>query len=41
MELKDVLDKRIIRIGLEGRDKDDVLNKMSKLLFDSGYIDDV
>lgn len=41
MELKDVLDKRIIRIGLVGRDKDDVLNKMSKLLFDSGYIDDV
>ncbi len=41
MELKDVLDKRIIRIGLDGENKEDVLHKMSKLLLDSGYIDDV
>ena len=41
MELKDVLDKRIIQIGLEGADKDDVLHKMAKLLFDNDYINDI
>lgn len=41
MELRDVLDKRIIKIGLDGRDKDDVLHKMAKVLLDNEYIDDL
>lgn len=41
MELKDVLDKNIIRIGLNVKDKDDALNQMAKLLYDAHYIDNV
>ncbi len=40
MQLKDVLDERIIHIGLDVKDKDDALNLMSQLLYENGYIDD-
>ena len=41
MQLKDVLDARIIRIGLDIKDKDDALNRMSQLLYENDYINDV
>lgn len=41
MELREILDKNIIRIGLEAASKDDALKKMSKLLYENGNIDDV
>lgn len=41
MELRDVLDHRIIKIGLDGIDKDDVLYKMGKMLLEHNYIDDL
>lgn len=41
MELKEILDKRIIRIGLDAKNKDDALHQMSQLLFESDYIDNV
>lgn len=41
MKLKDVLDEKIIRIGMQAADKDDALRKMAGLLLENGYIDDV
>ena len=41
MNLRDVLDEKIIRIGMEAKDKDDALHKLAFLLYEHGYIDDV
>lgn len=41
MQLKDVLDENIIRIGLEAKDKQEAINRMSQLLYENHYIDDV
>lgn len=41
MELTDALDLRVIRIGLEARDKDDILHQLSVLLKKADYIDDI
>lgn len=41
MQLKDVLDQNIIRIGLEAKDKDEAIKRMSQLLYENRYIDDV
>ncbi len=41
MELKEILDKNIIRVGLEAKSKDDAIKKMSAILCGNGYIDDV
>ncbi|MCI8400510.1 MAG: PTS sugar transporter subunit IIA [Lachnospiraceae bacterium] len=41
MKLRDVLDEKIIHIGMEASDKDEALRKMAGLLADNGYIDDV
>lgn len=38
MELKEVLDKNIIRINLDANSKDDALRKMSNILYENGYI---
>ena len=40
MKLRDVLDEKIIRIGMQAADKDDALHKMAGLLLENGYIDD-
>lgn len=41
MDIQDLLDERIIRVGLDVKDKDDVLQKMSIMLKDAGYIEDM
>lgn len=41
MQLKDVLDQKIICIGLEAKDKEEVINRMSRLLYENHYIDDI
>jgi PTS system fructose-specific IIA component len=41
MELKDILDKNIIDLKVQGSTKNDVLHNMSKLLLAHGYIDDI
>ncbi len=41
MNLRDVLDEKIIRIGMDAKDKDDALHKLASLLYEHGYIDDV
>lgn len=41
MELREILNKKIIRVGLEAKDKSDVLYKMAKLLLKENYINDV
>lgn len=41
MQLKDVLDEKIIRIGLEAADKNEAIGRMSQLLYENHYIDDV
>ena len=41
MELTDALDLRVIRIGVEACDKDDILHQLAGLLLDAAYIDDV
>ncbi|MBE7722518.1 MAG: PTS sugar transporter subunit IIA [Lacrimispora celerecrescens] len=41
MQLKDVLDERIIRIGLDVKDKNEALNRLSQLLYENHYIDNV
>lgn len=41
MELREALDKNIIRIGLDVKDKKDALQQLSNLLFRNRYIDDV
>lgn len=41
MELKEILNKKIIRIGLDVKDKDDALHQMAQLLLDDHYISDV
>lgn len=40
MQLKDVLDVKIIRIGLEARNKDEAISCMTQLLYENHYIDD-
>lgn len=41
MELREVLNKNIIKIGLNAKDKEDVLYKMAELLRQENYIKDV
>ena len=41
MELRDILDENIIRIGIDAKDKDDALHKMAGLLYENQYIDDI
>lgn len=41
MELADVLDERIINLNLQAKNKEEALNKMSNMLYEAGYIDDV
>ena len=41
MELRDIVDENIIRIGLDAKDKDDALHKMAGLLYENQYIDDI
>ena len=41
MDIKSVLDERIICTELDAVDKEDALKKMIKMLLDAGYIDDV
>lgn len=41
MALRDILDKEIIELNLEGNNKDEVLRNLSKKLLDAGYITDV
>ncbi len=41
MELKEVLDKNIIKINLDANSKDDALRKMSNILYKNGYINNV
>ncbi|MDD5792666.1 MAG: PTS sugar transporter subunit IIA [Erysipelotrichaceae bacterium] len=40
MELIDVLDEKIIQIGVDAKDKAEALSKMSDVLLDQGYISD-
>lgn len=40
MDIKSVLDERIICTELDAVDKEDALKKMIKMLLDAGYIDD-
>lgn len=39
MDIKNVLDERIICNSLEAKDKEDALRQMSKMLEKTGYID--
>jgi PTS system, fructose subfamily, IIA component len=41
MELKEILDKNIIKIGLDVSSKDDALKKMSNILYKNGYINNI
>ncbi|MFI3283884.1 MAG: PTS sugar transporter subunit IIA [Erysipelotrichaceae bacterium] len=41
MELKDVLDKNLVKIGLDVKNKDDALHQLANVLCENGYIDDV
>ncbi|HHY41780.1 MAG TPA: PTS transporter subunit EIIA [Thermoanaerobacterales bacterium] len=41
MELKEILDRNIIRVNLEANSKDDVLKKMSQILYENKYISDI
>ena len=41
MKLRDVLDENIICLELQATDKDDALHKMSHILLENGYIDNV
>ena len=41
MDLNDILDERIITIGLDAKDKEDALYQMSEQLYQQGYIDNV
>lgn len=40
MDIKDVLDERIICSSLEAKDKEDALKQLSAKLEETGYIDD-
>lgn len=40
MDIKDVLDERIICSSLETKDKEDALKQLSAKLEETGYIDD-
>ena len=41
MELKEILDEKIIDLELEGTTKDETLRNLSKRLLQAGYISDV
>ncbi len=41
MELKEILDEKIIDLELEGTTKDEALRNLSKRLLQAGYISDV
>ncbi len=41
MELEEILDERIIKIGLDAGSKDDAIRKMSAILYENGYINDI
>ena len=41
MELKEILDEKIIDMAVEGSTKDEVLRNLSKRLFDADYISNV
>lgn len=41
MELKEILDEKIIDLHVAGNNKDEVLHNLSKVLYDHGYIDNV
>ncbi|MCR1899399.1 fructose PTS transporter subunit IIA [Irregularibacter muris] len=40
MELRKILDEKIIRIGLDVKSKDDALKEMGDMLYQNGYIND-
>lgn len=41
MEIKDIIDTKIMGVDLEGITKDDAINVMAQILFDAGYINDL
>ncbi|MGI6512584.1 MAG: PTS sugar transporter subunit IIA [Catenisphaera adipataccumulans] len=41
MQIQDILDKKIMAVNLEAKNKDEAINQLSKLLLDAGYIDDL
>lgn len=41
MELREVLDKDVVQVNLEARDKEDALRKMSAILKRENYIEDI
>lgn len=41
MELKQVLDKNLIKVNLDAKSKDDAIKKMSNILYENGYINDI
>lgn len=41
MEIKDIIDTKIMGVDLEGTTKDDAINVMAQILFDAGYINDL
>lgn len=41
MEIKDIIDTKIMGVDLEGITKDDAINVMARILFDAGYINDL
>lgn len=41
MQLRDVLDEKIIRIGLKAENKDEAIGRMAQLLYENQYIDDI
>lgn len=40
-DIRDVLDPRVIKIGLDAKDKADAINQLSELLLSADYIDDI
>ncbi|QIK70936.1 PTS sugar transporter subunit IIA [Erysipelothrix sp. HDW6C] len=41
MSLNDILDKRVIDVAIDARNKVEAIDYLSKLLFDAGYITDI
>lgn len=41
MEIKDIIDTKIMGVDLEGITKDDAINVMAQIIFDAGYINDL
>lgn len=41
ISLKDILDERVIALDIDVKNKDEAIDYLSRLLFDSGYITDI